>query len=128
MITQLEMYIITRLTPLSNFLSFLMIINIIVLTIFLVMYITLHASELCDYLTDSDKVLFNISKSMVKKLTVSLIIISSLAFVTPTTKEAAAIIVVPKIVNNTSIQDCAKNLVETANSWMLELKDNCEEK
>ena len=122
------MYIITRLTTLCNMLCFLLAINIIVLTVFLVMYVVFRESELCSYLSKSDKIWLNLSKSMLKKLTVSLIIISTLVLVTPTTKEATAIIVIPKIVNNITIQDCAKNLVETANSWMLELKDNCEEK
>ena len=124
MISTFQMYLITRLTTLSNFLNVLMIFNVVALTIFGTMFCFYHGDT--EY--KNELAMYSLAKSMIKKLSISFIIISILGITIPSTREAAAIIIVPKIVNNTAIQDCAKNLVETANSWMLELKNNCEEK
>ncbi len=40
------------------------------------------------------------------------------AMLTPTTKQMAAIIVVPQIVNNEDVQKLPANLVELANEWV----------
>lgn len=37
---------------------------------------------------------------------------------TPTNKELAAIIVVPKVVNNTSLNELPSNVVDLANAWI----------
>lgn len=47
---------------------------------------------------------------------------------TPTTREMAAIIIVPKIANNEKVQDCGNRLYELAIEWMEELKPNKKDK
>lgn len=56
-----------------------------------------------------------------------LLVVSVLLFTfTPTTKQMAAIIIVPKIANNEKVQDCGNRLYELAIEWMKELKPNKE--
>ena len=50
-------------------------------------------------------------------LSIGFSLILLLAFV-PSTKEMAAIIIVPKIVNNEKIQELPENLLELSNEWI----------
>lgn len=42
----------------------------------------------------------------------------------PTTKEAAAIVVIPKIANSETVQELGSNFVQLANDWLVELRPN----
>lgn len=46
----------------------------------------------------------------------------------PTTKQAAAIIIVPKIANNEKVQDCGNRIYDLAIEWMEELKPTKKDK
>ena len=47
---------------------------------------------------------------------------SLVACLTPTTKEAAAIIVIPVIANNEQVQELPNKILELGNDWLEELK------
>lgn len=55
---------------------------------------------------------------------VASVILACLFAFTPTTKQMAAIIVVPKIINNKDVQEIPQNLIELCNEWV---KDKTEE-
>ena len=46
----------------------------------------------------------------------------------PSTKEAAAMIIIPRIANNQQVQDTGKELVELAREWIEQLKPKKESK
>lgn len=46
----------------------------------------------------------------------------------PTSKEMAAIVVIPKIANSQPLSDIAANVVDLANAWLKELKPDIPEK
>lgn len=54
-------------------------------------------------------------------VTVAITVNLAASFV-PTTKEMAAIMVVPRIANSQSVSDVAEGIVELAKAWMVELR------
>lgn len=65
-----------------------------------------------------------ISKTLLKIVLVCILIVSSLHAIvafTPTTKEMAAIIVIPKIANSESVQQLGDGIVDLAKQWLKEL-------
>ena len=56
------------------------------------------------------------------------IIFALTALFTPTTKEMAAIIVVPKIINNEQVKELPDNVLDLANEWIKSKKEELEVK
>lgn len=54
--------------------------------------------------------------------------LSAINALTPTSKEMAAIVVIPKIANSQPLSDIAANVVDLANAWLKELKPAAPEK
>lgn len=54
--------------------------------------------------------------------------LSAVNALTPTSKEMAAIVVIPKIANSQPLSDIAANVVDLANAWLEELKPAAPEK
>jgi hypothetical protein len=54
--------------------------------------------------------------------------LSAINALTPTSKEMAAIVVIPKIANSQPLNDIAANVVDLANAWLKELKPAAPEK
>lgn len=54
--------------------------------------------------------------------------LSAVNALTPTSKEMAAIVVIPKIANSQPLSDIAVNIVDLANAWLKELKPPAPEK
>lgn len=60
---------------------------------------------------------------------VSMFLLSlGVAVFVPSTKQAAAILVIPKIANSQEVKDIGTGIVELAKEWIVELKPNKEEK
>ena len=112
------MYLILKLDDIVNGLRISCIISLVLLVITLIIFlgcITIGADEDCkagaSYIKKAIRPLF--------KWTFPILIISSFLYVAfPTTKQAAAIYFVPKVINNKQIQKMPNKLVELANSWM----------
>ena len=124
MITETSLYWFTRLSHIHEFVDNLLA-PFMALTIisFLILIILSILEKLpCD--TD-EKTILSIICKMAKKTgciavgIVSIIMICSI-FV-PTTKEMAAIVVIPKIANNESIKGLGDEIVNLAKEWMKEI-------
>lgn len=79
---------------------------------------------------DEDEDLTKVAKALGKYLIIFLccfVFTLMAALFIPTTKQAAAIIVVPKIINNESVKKLPDNLVELANEWVKTQTKNLKE-
>ena len=62
------------------------------------------------------------AKSYICKSVLILLAVSAVKVLVPTTKEMAAILIVPKIMNNAKVQELPDKVLDLANSWLVELK------
>ena len=126
MITTSQMYWLTRLDSIC-------IAEFIIAFIPTLIFFLWAAYRTFDFITDSP---FSMSEQEINDLIVRLrlyavVFITSMILwipvcLTPSTRELAAIIIVPKIANNEKVQDCGNRLHELAIEWMKELKPNKE--
>lgn len=71
---------------------------------------------------DDDELEFKVCLKICKRA-ISVFIVAIIGFIlTPTTKEAAAIVVIPKIANSENVQELGTNFVQLANDWLVELR------
>lgn len=112
-ITPSFIYWITRLNGINIFLGTIMSLSIIVVFIFLIGMIVTKL--------DHDVEEYGIFKRYLITSTYIFIPITILFILTPTTKEACAIYVVPKIVNNEKVQNIGQEFYDLALDWMKEL-------
>jgi hypothetical protein len=112
-ITPSFIYWITRLNGINVFLGIIMTLSIIAIFIFLIgMIVTKLEHDVEEY---------GIFKKYLLTSTYIFIPITILFILTPTTKEACAIYVVPKIVNNEKVQNIGQEFYDLALDWMKEL-------
>ncbi len=112
-ITPSFIYWITRLNGINIFLGTIMTLSIIAVFIFLIGMIVTKL--------DHDVEEYGIFKRYLITSTYIFIPITILFILTPTTKEACAIYVVPKIVNNEKVQNIGQEFYDLALDWMKEL-------
>ena len=113
-ITPTFIYWITRLNGINVFLGIIMTLSIIAIFIFLIgMIVTKLEHDVEEY---------GIFKKYLLTSTYIFIPITILFILTPTTKEACAIYVVPKIVNNEKVQNIGQEFYDLALDWMKELR------
>ena len=121
MITPTQMYWITRLDGFTGFGITLIAVSIIMLIIgllFMIEFVDPEPSEIRRYL-----------KALVCKWMLPPFIFGlSIAIFVPSTKEMAAIIMIPSIVNNEKIQQTGNKLYELASEWMEELRPSTAKK
>ena len=130
MITQSEMYWLTRLDHINLLFLWIMLSCILTIIIFGLAQLILRdnnsweSKEKVDrQIKLADKLLF---KGLPTAASILLLVALVRAFV-PTTKEMAAIKVVPIIANSEAVGklgDSATTLIDLANAWMEELKPN----
>jgi len=79
-------------------------------------------------LTASEGEILNSGKGLVFILISGLIGLSffSTGLIMPNSKQMAAIVILPKVINNTQVQQLPNKLVELADSWLNELKPKIE--
>lgn len=124
MITQAQIYWITRLDAFCGVLVAAIVMCFIVGIIMGISAII--AANNIEWSNDHERKWWICSRNYRAKLSlasfvVALIILALGSFV-PTTKEMAAIIVIPKVANNESLQDLGRGIVDLANIWLEELK------
>jgi len=119
MITSWQLYWLTRMDYFSGF--FQVIGSITGIALFVLLIMSMFFKSL-SYGEDSDAV------RSIKFFKVALwvfpfcLITNIFAFFIPSTKEMAAILVIPKIVNNQKVQQLPDKVLDLANSWLEELK------
>ncbi len=116
MITTAQMYWLTRLDAIHNGAMAVMIISLVVVGLLFSFAVAMTMADI----EDGRKV------SLTRFKTIACYALCALTSVvlyalTPTTREMAAIIVVPKIVNSEKIQDVGNKLYDLAVEWMEEL-------
>lgn len=121
MITEMEMYWLTRMTGLHN--GLIGIALLIMITVAIVEGIC--ALGWAGEGTEKNRKFIRFSKYMVPTFIVGLLLAFSSIFI-PTTKEMCAIKAVPVIVNNEHVQELPNKVVELANEWIDELKPSKE--
>ena len=107
-ITELEMYLITRMTPISAVMVAVFAVSIVSTVVFYAMYL----------MSKSDPYFDGPLKHLLKRFSLAALISGILMMAIPTTKEMAAIKVIPAISRNTEIKDSAKALVDIATKYM----------
>lgn len=112
-ITPSFIYWITRLNGINIFLGTIMTLSAIAVFIFMIGMIVTKV--------DHDDEEYGIFKKYLLTSTYIFIPITILFILTPTTKEACAIYVVPKIVNNEKVQNIGQEFYDLALDWMKEL-------
>lgn len=108
-ITELEMYLITRMTPISLLLEAVFATSIVSTTFLYVMYLMSKADDCFDapWL-----------KTALKRFALAALVSGILSMAIPDTREMAAIKVLPAISRNTEIKSSAKALVDIATKYM----------
>lgn len=123
MITSWDIYLITRLDVLNAFIIF----TIGLLLVTGAIYFIVKAVTIAETYDDDEK--SNLQKTYTQnlsKFSMILILISFISVLLPSTKEAIAIYMVPKIVNNEQIQKLPDNTLKLFNTkleqWIKEIK------
>ena len=131
-ITPWMLYWITRLDGIQVLFGLMTVIAIVVMvftafcgyiTLYNLDYFPCQDKEKCK---DMARVLFKISK-----LTIIFLLIGILGIFIPSTKEMAAILIIPKIANSQTAEEMGKlplKLTDLANQWIEELKPRKNEK
>ena len=120
MITPSTIYWISRLAPIC-FISFAMALIGSMLAIMI--WLGYAIAE-----TSGDEEFASRLRKYFKPFAITAVIGIMTQLFVPTTKEAAAMLVIPKIANSESVQQLGDGIVDLANQWLKELAPNKEEK
>jgi len=121
MITESEMYWLTRLDHLHIIAVAISVTVVILSGIWLVVSSICHAVNHAEENTDLLPVSRKSLRWSIPCFLLSWVLIASAGFI-PTTKEMCAIKAIPVIVNNEQVQELPNKVVELANEWIDELK------
>ena len=120
MITGWTIYWVTRLdniTMISGFVAFFgILLGVLGTAITLSILDTLEDDNAKEYA----KKAWSIAKKFLMAGTIGLVVY----FATPTTKEGAAMLIVPSIVNDERVQELPSNLLDLSNAWIKEQTAN----
>ena len=120
MITPVQMYWLTRLDMLCGMFGLVLVVSLVTTVVLAVLGGSLRAEH------DKDEAEWETGKRlhvvMVPICLATSLLFGTLRSLTPTTAEMAAIIVVPKIVNNEKVRDVGSRLYDLAVEWMDELR------
>lgn len=117
MITSAQLYWLTRLDNICNTSAVLAVIFTAALIVVTVPYVIMQA----DGYSNEDATC-SVLSALIKKFLVTFVLSLSTAIFTPTTKEMAAILVIPQIANSEKVQAVGGKLYDLAVEWMDELK------
>ena len=117
MITPMQLYWITRLDGLCILFIIAMSLFLLAAGVFAIAGFVEGGSVLSD---DSDETSKRYFRWSLKSCIVGLTILTLGCFV-PSTKEMAAIVVVPRIANSESVQEIGGKIVDLATAWLEEL-------
>ena len=115
-ITPFTIYLISRLTPIHDIAEISVVMSTI--TSIAMAAILLIISIEKDYSCDESVVIRKLIRWPIAALIMSVLVIG----LVPTTKDAAAMIVIPRIANSQSVQELGESVVALAKAWCEELK------
>jgi NADH:ubiquinone oxidoreductase subunit 6 (subunit J) len=118
LITTAQMYWLTRLSPLGNGLMVITILLLICAVGFLIIGCIMQDDLYNDCTHETGMKFIKISPPMAV-IAVVLLLVNCLL---PTTREMAAIIIVPRIANSEKVQTVGNQLYDLAVAWMKELR------
>ncbi len=111
-----QMYWLCRLDGIKEVVGvFVFVLSLAATVLLIFYYITKYCGDI-----DGDEEAKNINKLLKRPLKIVPVILAFLMLIclfVPNTKQMAAIIVVPKIVNNEKAQQIPENLLELCNEW-----------
>lgn len=114
-------YLFVKLDTLCMVFTAMSIISIILIGVTFFVSLFLYSSE-------GDKSVFDFIKKYKKNIMSYIFIIFSLAILTPTSKQAAFIVIAPEIVENGEVKDTFKNIPELTKLGTEYLKETLKEK
>ena len=115
MITTTQMYWLTRLDRFTKEVPEVLAVILFVAIVFAVVKALINYEDTGEFASSL------LRKVLLWVIAPILLAIAGLTIFVPTTKEMAAIIVVPKIVNNEKVQQAGDQLCQLATEWMEEL-------
>ena len=115
-ITPFTVYLISRLTPLYEFITALTIASVVAMVVGAIMFVVVTVDH------DWDDDVMRTIRRYFRWLIITFLVFGSLTVVVPSTKDAAAMIVLPRIANSQSVQELGDTVVELAKAWCEELK------
>lgn len=116
MVTLTQMYWLTRLDSICNTLG----------TIFICLLVAIAALAVAgaiprDSLCDESHMQGKRLHALLPRFAVAALAVAVVGAFIPTTKEMAAILVIPRIANSETVQQLGEGVVELAKAWMVEL-------
>ena len=118
LITTAQMYWLTRLSPLGNGLTTITIL-LLICTVGLLIAGGIMQDDICNDCTHEIGIKFIKISPLLAVMAVVLLIANCLL---PTTREMAAIMIVPRIANSEKVQTVGNQLYDLAVEWMEELR------
>lgn len=115
-ITPFTIYLISRLTPLNDLLTAIVILSVIAMVVCGIALIVVGVDH--DFGDHAPRVV----RRLFVWILCAFLFFGALTVVVPTTKDAAAMIVIPRIANSQSVQELGETVVELAKAWCEELK------
>lgn len=115
-ITPFTVYLISRLTPLYEFVTALCVVSVVALGVGSIAFLVMTADS--DLEVETQRAILRWLRWMVS----ASIVFGALMVAIPSTKDAAAMIVLPRIANSQSVQELGDSVVGLAKAWCEELK------
>ena len=117
MITSAQLYWLTRLDNICNISAILAVIFTAALIVVTVPYVIMQAGGY-----SNEDATCSVLSSLIQKFLVVFVLSLSTAVFTPSTKDMAAILVIPQIATSEKVQAVGGKLYDLAVEWMDELK------
>lgn len=121
-LTSGDIYWITRLDSMNDTLGgFIVLLSVVIAVLFFIWMFSSIAGSDCGEDDDNNIRARKCIKPMIW-LNIALVLVIVAKVFVPTTKEAAAMVVLPKIVNNEKVQQIPDKVLDLGLSWLEELK------
>lgn len=115
-ITPFTVYLISRLTPLYEFVAALCVVSVAAMAVGSVALLVMTVDR--DLEVETQRTILRWLRWMVS----ASIVFGALMVAIPSTKDAAAMVVLPRIANSQSVRELGDAVVELAKAWCEELK------
>lgn len=120
-ITPFTVYLISRLTPLYEFVTALCVVSVAALGVGSIAFLVMTADS--DLEAETQRAILRWLRWMVS----ASIVFGALMVAIPSTKDAAAMVVLPRIANSQSVRELGDAVVELAKAWCEELRPKKDE-
>lgn len=115
-ITPFTVYLISRLTPLYEFVTALCVMSVTALAVGSVTFLVVTADR--DLEAETQRAILR----WLRRIVSAAVVFGALMVAIPSTKDAAAMVVLPRIANSQSVRELGDAVVELAKAWCEELR------